>query len=55
MDFPWLIVAKAFGFFIIVVGGYVYMFLHVMRTDPREIEYRKKSKDSNGLIPKKLS
>jgi len=40
-------------FLIFVVGGYVYMFLHVMRSDPREIEFRKDKNLNAGLIPKK--
>jgi len=42
-----------FLFLIFVVGGYVYMFLHVMRSDPREIEFRKDKDLDSGLIPTK--
>ena len=46
-----VLLPKVFAFFVIVVGGYVWMFLNVMRTDPREIEFRKKNGEDNGLIP----
>ncbi|MCW8822007.1 MAG: hypothetical protein OQK45_07245 [Sulfurovum sp.] len=36
---------------IIVVGGYVYMFLHVMRCDPRELEFRENLDQDNRLVP----
>ncbi len=36
---------------LIVVGGYVYMFLHVMRSDPRELEFRKTMGQDNRLVP----
>jgi uncharacterized integral membrane protein len=42
-------------FLIFVVGGYVYMFLHIMRSDPREIEFRKEKNINNDLIPTKKS
>jgi len=35
----------------IVVGGYVYMFLHIMRKDPRELEFRKHLGQENTLVP----
>jgi hypothetical protein len=42
-------------FFIIalvtVVDGYVYMFLHVMRCDPRELEFRKNVSQDCRLVP----
>jgi len=38
---------------IVVVGGYVYMFLNIMRSDPREIKYRRDMGLNNGLIPSK--
>ena len=47
-----VLLPKVFAFFVIVVGGYVWMFLNVMRTDPREQEFRKYSGQDNGLIPK---
>jgi len=42
-----------FLFLVFVVGGYVYMFLHVMRSDPREIEFRKDKNLDSGLVPSK--
>ena len=36
---------------LVVVGGYVYMFLHVMRCDPRELEYRGNIGQQDGLVP----
>jgi hypothetical protein len=41
-----------FLFLIFVVGGYVYMFLNIMRSDPREIEFRRDLNINSGLIPK---
>ena len=41
--------------FIYWVGGFVYMFLNIMRSDPREIEFRQDSGQSMGIIPKKLN
>lgn len=35
----------------IVVGGYVYMFLHVMRCDPRELEFRENLGQDSRLVP----
>jgi hypothetical protein len=34
-----------------VVGGYVYMFLHVMRCDPRELEFRENLGQDSRLVP----
>ncbi len=34
-----------------VVGGYVYMFLHVMRCDPRELEFRGNIGQDEKLVP----
>lgn len=34
----------------IVVGGYVFMFFHIMRTDPYEKKYRKQSGEDNSLL-----
>lgn len=36
---------------IVISGGYVYMFLSVMRADPRESEFRKKIGQDDSLIP----
>jgi len=38
---------------LVVVGGYVFMFLHIMRNDPREQEYRKSHGWDNTLVPHK--
>ena len=35
----------------VVVGGYVYMFLHVMRSDPRELEFRRNAGQDTRLVP----
>ena len=35
----------------VVVGGYIYMFLHIMRKDPREVEFRKHLGQDNCLVP----
>lgn len=43
---PFCIMALLF-----VVGGYVYMFLHVMRCDPRELEFREDMGQGHGLVP----
>ncbi|MEY3002370.1 MAG: hypothetical protein RLZZ428_745 [Pseudomonadota bacterium] len=37
---------------IVVVGGYVYMFLHVMRSDPRELEFRETLGQDTKLVPR---
>lgn len=34
-----------------IVGGYVYFFLKVMQSDPREIEFREKHGHDYGLAP----
>jgi len=47
-----IILIKAFIFLVLLVGGYVYMFLHIMRSDPREIDYRKKHNLNDNLLPK---
>jgi len=36
---------------VFVVGGYVYMFLHVMRSDPRELEFRENMGQDSKLVP----
>ena len=38
---------------LVVVGGYVFMFLHIMRNDPKEREYRKDHGWNNTLVPHK--
>jgi hypothetical protein len=48
-----IILAKTFIFMVIVVGGYLYLFLNVMRVDPREQEFRKKLGHEDTLVPHK--
>ena len=50
----YILLPIVFLFLLILVGGYVYMFLHIMRSDPREINYREVQGDNSGLVPKKL-
>lgn len=38
---------------LVVVGGYVYMFLHIMRRDPKELEYREHKGQDARLVPHK--
>ena len=49
-----IILGKVFAFLVFVVGGYVFMFLNVMRSDPREIIFRKNHDEDSGLMPKKI-
>jgi len=49
------LLAKVFAFMLFFVGGYVYMFLNVMRSDPKEIKFRKDKNIDLGLIPSNLS
>jgi hypothetical protein len=35
----------------VVVGGYVFMFLHVMRCDPKELEFRGNIGQNDRLVP----
>jgi hypothetical protein len=51
----YLILFIVFIVLVILVGGYVIMFLHIMRSDPREIDYRKVHGEDSGLVPKKNS
>lgn len=46
---------KVFAFMIFFVGGYVFMFLNVMRTDPKEIQFREENGLDLGLVPSKKS
>ena len=48
-----IILFVTFVFMVLFVGGYVYMFLHIMRNDPREIEFRKNSDEDSSLVPHK--
>ena len=47
----WKIIIFCLVVLIIVVGGYVYMFFHIMRKDPREQEFRKHIGQDDRLIP----
>ena len=38
---------------LVVVGGYVFMFLLIMKSDPREKEFRKEHGWDNTLVPHK--
>jgi len=51
-----LVIAIPFAIFVFVlwVGGFVYMFLNIMRNDPREIEFRTDSGETLGILPKKV-
>ena len=51
----YLLLFIVFIVLLILVGGYVTMFLHIMRSDPREIDYRKVHGEDNGLVPKRDS
>lgn len=51
----YLLLFIVFIVLVILVGGYVIMFLHIMRSDPREIDYRKVHGEDAGLVPKKNS
>jgi len=42
-------------FLILFVGNYVFMFLHIMRSDPREVKFRKDEGIGNELIPRKIN
>jgi len=47
------VVAVCSVILLVVVGGYVFMFLLIMRNDPRENEFRKKHGWDNSLVPHK--
>ena len=47
----WHVVVFGLVLLAIVVGGYVYMFFHIMRRDPRELEFRKKIGQDDRLVP----
>lgn len=51
----YIVLPVAFIFLLLVVGGYVYFFLHIMRNDPREMNYRKDHGHDTGLVPKNKS
>ncbi len=48
----YILLPLVFIFLLIIVGGYVYFFLHIMRSDPREINYRDTQGHDSGLVPK---
>jgi flagellar basal body-associated protein FliL len=47
----WQIILLCLVILTVVVGGYVYMFLHIMRQDPKELEFRRMLGQDNRLIP----
>ena len=47
----WYVIPFCLLALLFVVGGYVYMFLHVMRCDPREIEFRETMGQDDRLVP----
>jgi len=51
-----LVTAISFSAFVFIlwVGGFVYMFLNIMRNDPREIEFRGDAGETLGILPKKI-
>ena len=51
-----LFIIIPFSLFVLVfwVGGFVFMFLNIMRSDPREIEFRENSGQSLGILPKMI-
>ena len=49
----YIVLLATFAFLVVMVGGYVFMFLHIMRNDPREIEFRESFGIGKDLIPKK--
>ena len=46
----WIVLPLSFLALVIWVGSYVFIMLNVMRVDPREQEFRKKSGKQNSLI-----
>jgi hypothetical protein len=51
-----LLIAIPFSIFVFIlwVGGFVYMFLNIMRNDPREIQFRTDSDETLDILPKKI-
>ena len=47
-------IPSAIFVFVLWVGGFVYMFLNIMRNDPREIEFRTDAGETLGILPKKI-
>lgn len=50
----WKIIIFCLVLLMVVVGGYVYMFFHIMRRDPKELEYRKHLGQDDRLVPPKV-
>lgn len=50
-----IILPVVFLFMVIVVGGYVYMMLNVMRADPTDKKARKDQGFNTDIIPKKIA
>lgn len=49
----WQLILISLVILAVVVGGYTFMFFHIMRRDPRELEFRKKMGQDDRLIPHK--
>jgi len=49
----WKIIIFCLVVLVIVAGGYVFIFFHIMRRDPKESEYRKHIGQDDRLIPPK--
>ena len=47
----WIIIVFCLVLLAIVVGGYMFMFFHIMRRDPRELEFRAHMGQDDRLIP----
>ena len=47
----WTIIPLCILALVVVAGGYVYMFLHIMRSDPREEKFRKNIGQADTLVP----
>lgn len=50
----WVVIPLCILGFFMWVGFYIYITLTVIKHDPREIKYRKKSGKSLGILPDKL-
>lgn len=49
----WKIIVFCLIILAIVAGGYTFMFFHIMRRDPKELEFRKHVGEDESLIPHK--
>ena len=49
----WKIIIFCLIILTVVVGGYMFMFFHIMRRDPKELEYRKHIGQDDRLLPPK--